>query len=219
MIDLKEFADILNFSDTDIYLLNVLARTKNNEEVTKKDRLLFREPVHNLSEMPHALAKMEALAIHSGLKTYLYISANSRSTIKTYKEFKISLAKIDGQAMDNDKQYLRPLGRLDKEWYSALMQPESRSSKYFVIDIDTKDDNTLRAVREALMNYKIKVRRKEYKVEIKVERETRNGYHFVTTGFDPSILEGIPNVGVSKDGLLYLGCFNFEENNEKEKNY
>ena len=207
-----DFTKILDFtSDDNIYMLTVLARTKNNDELTKKERVLFRDTVHSMDELPHALAKMRALAIYSGLKTYLYISANPRSAIKTYKEFKMMLAKYDSQAMLGDEGFKRPISRLDKVWYQMLMQPESRAARYFVLDIDTKDETTLEMVREKIRNYKVKVKGRLYKAEIKLEQPTRNGYHFVTTPFDPALLSGIRDVGISKDSLLYLASFGFDK--------
>jgi hypothetical protein len=209
------FVKLLDFSSVDnIYMLVVLARTKNNDELTKKDRVLFREPVHSLEELPHALAKMRALAIYSGLNTYMYVSTNARSAIKTYKEFKMMLAKYDSQAMLGDEGFKRPIARLDKVWYQMLMQPESKSSRYFVLDIDTKDEVTMDIVREKVNNYKVKVKGRLYKAEVLLEQPTRNGYHFVTTPFDPAILAGIRDVGISKDGLLYLTCFGFDKKSD-----
>ena len=51
----------------------------------------------------------------------------------------------------------------------------------------------------------------QYRADILLEQETRQGFHFITHSFDSRILNDIPDVSINKDGLLYLECIGFED--------
>lgn len=51
---------------------------------------------------------------------------------------------------------------------------------------------------------------KGYTARVFHVRETRNGYHVVTSGFEKKVLSGIPYVSVQSDTLLYLDCIGVE---------
>jgi hypothetical protein len=211
LVDVPEkFMELMDFSNGQVYMVSAVARTKY-AQLAKKDRMLYREVVHSLEELPNALNNMAVLSMSRNLKIYIYISANARSTIKAYKDFNMRFANYSCQAMFGDEGYKRPITRLDKEWYSALMQPECKATDYFVVDIDTHDAATLKLVRERINDYHVPIRGKVYQAEILLEQPTRNGCHFLTTGFDPSILVGISDVGVQKDTMLFLKAIGFED--------
>lgn len=193
----EKIIDFLDFSPTHVFLLEALARTKNNEELTKKDREYDRVVIHDEQEFRKELAKMRYACHEAGLKFYIYVTMNPRNTKKSYAELKRKLASYDEMAMNGDESYIPRIARIDEVWYKACLQKECRDAKYFLLDIDTKDVDTRIKLREI--------------VEPVLEVETRNGYHWVIEKIDTRLIADIPDVGVQRDGRLFVEAIGFEE--------
>jgi len=203
---MTEITDLMDFSNNNIYFLMVLTRPKNNPGVTKASRVFIREPVRSLESYPDKLEKCRAEAKRIGFKMYIYVSVNARNTINGYENFKKTITEYECQALHGKEDFKDPLKRIDKLWYSSMMQPNARATKYFIVDIDTKDNSVLQNVRNIINNWNVK----EHTSQILLEKETRNGYHFVTTPFDVRILSAVNNVEVKTDGLLFLEAIGFD---------
>lgn len=204
---MDNFKEIMDFSNHNIYFMMVLARPKNNHEVTKAHRIFIREPVRKIEDYEYKLEKCRAEAKRIGLKMYIYVSVNARSVVNGYENFKKTTTEYECEALHGKKDFKEPLMRLDKLWYSCMMKPNARATKYFLIDIDTKDESILQLVRDTINGWEMKCNRSE----ILLEQETRNGFHYITTPFDVRIIEPIENVEVKTDGLLFLEAIGFEE--------
>lgn len=203
------YEDLMDFSKHNIYFIMGLSRPKNNKDVDKKDRVFFRYPVRSAESYVHTMRKMEADCERTGLKMYIYVSVNARDTSKAYEHFSILKVKCESEARRGSPKALYNLyTRLDKVWYGVCMKPHSRGTKYFLLDIDNKTPE----LRLRLANILI-----ANKVDVLVERETRNGYHWIVKPFDVRLVSGIPDVGVQKDGLLYVGCTGFEDTNDEDR--
>lgn len=193
-----EIEEFMDFTGGRIYFLEAMARTKNNENITKSNRVYMRTPIRSLEEYHSELAKMRQACSLSGLKIYIYLTVNSRDPTKAYKVFKEKLLEYEFQAMNQENSYKTRLSFIDEVWYKACLQTESRGSKFFLIDVDTKSDEAKRKLVGRLP------------VVIKVWRETVNGYHCVAPPFDVRLVEGIEDVSVQKDGRLFVEAIGFE---------
>lgn len=200
------FEEIMDFSNNNIYMLFAIARSKNNEGITAKQQIVIREPVRSPDSYPHKIEKIKSAARLRNLKFYIYISVNARDTKKAYANFKKKLTEYELQAMFGQDEYKYQLSRLHKVWYSSLMQPNTRATKFFVVDIDTKNPETLEKVITSIKTFE----HKGHKANVYHVQETRNGYHVVASSFDPRLLKGLENVSVQHDTLLYLDCIGFE---------
>jgi len=200
------FERLMDFSNNNIYMLFAIARSKANDGITAKQQVVIREPVRSIESFPHKLEKIKSAAKLRDFKFYIYISVNARDTKKAYVNFKKKLSEYELQAMFGKDEYKYQLSRLHKVWYSTLMQPSARATKYFVVDVDTKNHDVLDKVIDAIETFECK----GYTANVYHVKETRNGYHVVTSGFDKRILFGIPDVSVHSDALLYLDCIGFE---------
>lgn len=201
----ESFESIMDFTNNNIYMIFAIARSKNNNGITSKQQVVIREPVRSLESFPYKVAKLKSAARLRDLNFYIYVSVNARSTLKGYINFKNKLNEYASQAMFGKDDYKYQLSRLNNVWYSSLMQPNARATKYFLIDVDTKEMSTVAEVIGKVEQYKTN----NYNVEVKHVTPSRNGFHIVTDAFDPRILEGIPDVSIQKDGLLYLDCAGF----------
>jgi hypothetical protein len=200
------FEDLMDFSNHNIYFLFGLARVKNNNDITKHSREFFREPIRSLESYKIKLDEMKVKCELTKHKMYMYVSVNARSTVKGYVNFKNTITEYESQALFGKEDFKDPLTRIDKLWYSCMMKPNARATKYFLLDIDTKDRDIIEDAIATVSDYTIK----DVGTELKLVQETRNGYHVITTPFDVRILEGFEEIEVKKDGLLYLGCTGFE---------
>jgi hypothetical protein len=196
------FEDLMDFSNERIYFLMGLARPKNNRDITKAQRVFFRIPVRSMDSYHYNLRKLEADCERTGLNMYMYVSVNARDTVKSYENFKKKLVEYENQAMHGKEDFRKPLMNLDKTWYSACMKQNARGTKYYLLDIDTKDPATRLKIANAILPL-VKT--------VLIEKETRNGYHWIVKPFDVRVIKDIPNVSIQTDGLLYLGCTGFKE--------
>jgi hypothetical protein len=197
-----DFKDLMDFSGGKIYFIFGLSRVKNNRDITKAQRVFLRYPVRSMESYEFALENLKTLCERTGLKMYLYVSVNARNTAKANEEFDILKAKYAAEALNGKPENLHKLyPRQDKVWYSVCMKPICRGTKYFLLDIDTKDYDTRLQICKII--YPVS--------EILADAETHNGYHWVVKPFDIRLIENIENVTVKKDGLLYLGCTGFTE--------
>jgi len=83
---------------------------------------------------------------------------------------------------------------IDSEWRTALMQKECRVTNYFMLDIDTKDNNKLFEITK-LLNLKVKVIN---------TIETIKGWHYITEPFDTREVCKLDYVTLLRDGYYYV---------------
>lgn len=195
-----QFEELMDFDRNQIYFIMGLARPKNNKGITKSQRVFFRIPVRSPESYKFGLEKLKADCERTGLKMYMYVSVNARNTLNAYENFKRKQAEYEIQAIHGKKEYLQMLPIMDKLWYSCCMQPNARGTKYFLLDIDTKDPYVILHLRDTVKKT----------TDILLETETRNGFHWIVRPFDVRIIDPFINVTVQKDGLLYLGCTGFD---------
>lgn len=203
MNDVKEF---LNFEDSkNVYVMFAIARSKSNSELTAKKQIVIRKVIRHMEHFEHGLEEMRAICKERGHKFYIYISVNSRSTMKGYAIMKHKMCDMENHMMMGDiEQFRKYLGRVDKEWYSALMQTNSKATKYHMLDVDVPNENFVDSLIEMIED-------QPHSPKCHVKRRSRNGWHVVVDGFDSRILEEFDDVEVNKDGLLFLDSVGFDD--------
>lgn len=119
----------------------------------------------------------------------LYASVNSRDTKKAARLFSNKKLNADfGSAQDFNDFYFN----LEKRWMRCLFTPSSRETKYFLIDIDTTDIETVYAIDSLIPKKSIEC------------YETYKGFHIIAEPFNPSLLKDIKDVEIKKDGLFLI---------------
>ncbi|MDD2299482.1 MAG: hypothetical protein PHN69_04500 [Candidatus Pacebacteria bacterium] len=197
-----EFKELMQFNEDSIYFIFGLARPKNNIGLDKDQRVFIRVPVREEKDLDRKIAEMFETCERIGLNMYVYISVNSRNTLNALDIMSDKLNAYNKEARRGKKTFKKTAKALDQVWYSCCMKPEARGTKYFLLDIDTKDPATREVLLERIF---------PYTGPILVEQETHNGYHWIVRPFDVRVIKNIKNVGIQKDGLLYLGCTGFAE--------
>ncbi len=118
----------------------------------------------------------------------MYRSVNRRDVQKALKALQVDLV-LNGEVFAH---------KVDSVWKSVLMKPENKAERLFLVDVDTKDLETLEAVKTKLH---------EAKVLLKEVVETPNGFHLVTTPFNKTMVTQFENVEVKTDALLFMFTF------------
>lgn len=118
----------------------------------------------------------------------IYSCVNSRDINKAIRLFK--QRQLDADYFDEVSKTAF-YEDLQNRWISCVMNPSCRAETSFLIDIDADDIYNVDQVVEKLA--KITRNFKTYK--------TKNGWHIITTPFNPALL---PGVEIKKDGLLLL---------------
>lgn len=112
----------------------------------------------------------------------IYKTVNSRDISKAWKE-------LQHKAIENDN-----IGdRLESEWKTALLQPKCKAEDKLLIDIDSNDEE-----------FKDIIVGKFDSKDIVDLVKTPNGYHLVINRVDTRCLEGIENIEVKKDALVFV---------------
>lgn len=201
---LKEHCKFEN--DYQVYVLLAVSRKKDTPEITNSQEIVFREVVKNETDIIRKYNKIKAQITNykdeegKSFPFYLYISCNPRNSRKATF---ILISQINNwfqeelNGVDNSRMFKKIYGH----FYSALMKIEARDKKSsFMIDYDKKEN-----VKTFIEKLKL------IDVEIELQQETRNGYHFkvkpfnVNKLFDVGLhkLEIYP-LDIKKDGNLFV---------------
>lgn len=121
----------------------------------------------------------------------IYSQVNSRDFEKAIREYKERQLEADYYSKEDKYAFYRDT---HDRFVSAFSKPSCRMETNFIIDCDTTEEwNTaLHELANANLNDKIIT-----------QYPTKNGWHIVTTPFDPALLPTMASK-INKDGLLLL---------------
>ena len=178
-----KFAD---FQDG-IRVLMLINRDNSNKNKGSK-RWLRKIITKNRDEWISAFKLLYAIQKQTGGDIRIYSCVNDRKISKAISMFKHrQIDVMDGQ------EYTFYCD-INGSFCSCLMKPENRLSRYFLLDVDTKDINE---VEDFISDFVIE------KIHV---YETKKGFHYITAPFDTRLyVAGIHKTfEIKKDGLLLL---------------
>lgn len=115
----------------------------------------------------------------------IYGCINSRNLDKAIRYFQHK--QLD---LSTDDMKLFFYKDIRTSFVSALMKPENRDSKLYLLDLDVKD-------REVAHKFSHK-----HNIEVIHYYESPNGWHYIVKPFDVRLVAEIPECTVVKDGLM-----------------
>lgn len=145
---------------------------------------------HTPEEYADALARLLILQVVSKKPYRLYASVNARSVTKAEKQFKMEMLESDFAPKENHEFFWT---RIESRWVGALMKPGSRIGSNFILDADGEGDVSAPVLKLCAEN----------NIDVLKQYKTPNGYHVITSPFNPEIMN-LPDVEVKKDGLILL---------------
>ena len=120
----------------------------------------------------------------------IYMTVNDRDMNKAIRKFKEMMLATDYDEVDvRDKFYLD----IKNRFLSALMKPSSRKSSYFLIDIDTEEE----------FSYFVSFLSSN-EIEIFERVPTPSGEHFITSPFNPNLVDEKHRDCIKKDAMVLL---------------
>lgn len=171
---LYKIMEYCEFEYGECYILSIMARKKNNDDLKKANQLIRRKQIHNIDELVEGYTYLKNRALSDSEHVYyMYLSVNSRSIKKALTIY----TKILLDIMTNleDTCTMERTKKIPSLWYSCLEKDSSRGkSRYYMIDLDTKDENIL----ERVLNYL------DNTVYVKLINPTKNGYHIIINPID-----------------------------------
>lgn len=176
--ELKEKV-LLFEKETDVYLMLLIPRSKDNKIVQSQETMhTFVRTIKKVEDFDKCFNELKLIGDKLELKYNIYLNVNPRCVLKAYHALKKKMAEWDYHLINGDKDSLRTIKKLDREWQTCLQLESSKSKcNYFLLDVDNKDEHELKCLR-AFLN--------QNNVNVKEEfmGETRNGYHVLVKPFD-----------------------------------
>jgi hypothetical protein len=169
---------VLKFeNDKEVYLMILIPRSKDNHIVQSQETMhTFVRTLKKVEDCDKFMEELIILGSKLGLTYNLYLNVNPRCVMKSYHALKKKMAEWDYHLINGDMDSVRSIKKLDRYWQTCLQFESSKSvCNYFLIDVDTKDENTLKLLR----NF--------FKFNGVVEElivKTRNGYHLLVKPFN-----------------------------------
>lgn len=192
-----------NLDGSRAYILNCIARPKENPQISHGDIPIFREIITDSDEIREKFRKISTLGRGyepregGDLDFRLYITANARDTESAFFDFQRELIDMQENISNGHGPTEDKIQRLDKEWISKLQSDKFSDDSYFIIDID--DPSLYQSTRKSLDDH----------TDTLHTIKTPNGYHLLTEPFNYTEFDMIDRheeIELKKDSLLYL-CF------------
>ena len=179
----KIMEQFFDFTDG-IRVLMLMHRKK--EGGNDRNKHCLKRISRNREDFEHILNEFKEIIEKSKIPYRIYSTVNERCIRKAIKVFKINQVNAEYEK-DNDFYV-----DISNRFISALMQPESKAEKCFMIDLDTKEEVEVEKLEKILYGV---VGRNLFKYE------TKNGFHFIAPPFD---VRSVSGYSLNKDGLILL---------------
>jgi len=176
---------LLTFLSSGLRVIYLIDRDLNNTQ-RKNEKII----TTNVDEFKSALDKLSANL--SGDKR-VYCSLNERDFNKARRLFDLKKLESDHASPEQSFNFYK---NCFNHWVSCLSKPESRATKYWLIDFDSKEFTDVTMIR--YINYLF-----QSDIEVFYKYETKNGFHLIVKPFKTSIFKA-DFVEIKKDALALL---------------
>lgn len=161
-----------------VHLFLALQRTG-----TSKDKKCIRSVIKHSEE--EDLKVFEAKLKVIGGEWRIHKTVNARDVKKAYKIF-----------MKNMIDYPEKASYIDTEWRTALLNKTCKASDYFMLDIDTQDEEKIIHINYLLSFIMPPNNIKKFK--------TPKGWHYITEKFDTREVCKLDYVTLLRDGYVFV---------------
>lgn len=181
--------NIPDFLKSGYRILMLIKRNKDRSEgeLRTTDRKSVKVIVSGVEQFDQALQELNYLRFEN---QRIYCSVNERSMHKAIRMFKERQLQNDYESTEHKEAFYSDI---QNRFLSCLQNPSCKASSLFLIDVDHKIMDKIEATKELLAKH----------TEIVFEKETINGFHFVTKPFNPSLVEFL-SLSIKKDDMLFI---------------
>jgi hypothetical protein len=196
--------NLLHFDGKSVYLIWLVRRNKDGNTDAKgnnKNRTIKSYYIQTREQYDKSLDEIVGLC--DTFHCRAYICLNRKPLKNILFEMQINLTALFRQAFDNQPIGLK--GFMD----SSIMKSGTNDDKRWVIDVDSKSDDDLLAVRNVIKQCQSKYAEKEIDLLY-----TAHGYHIITYPFNLQQFQTLMKLNkleadVKKEGLTLLyACLN-----------
>ena len=171
-------------------VLLLLLREKDGGGSTDFKRRSLVKVTHEPSQFRKALEQMLTISYFSEQPYRVYVTVNDRNIKKAEKYLKEQMLEHDFAPDVNKAVFYE---RFESRWHSALMKDTSRSTSFFLLDIDD-DEFKWNDIEQKCWDEDI---------QIVFKTRTKNGWHFITEPFNPDLL-GEYKSCIQKDSQILM---------------
>jgi len=191
--EVYELAEKFDFFATGYRVILMIHRSKdggsNKESRRVSDKFVYKDKEHFIKYLYKALW----LKLSNSDDLRIYLSVNRRDLSKSIQHLEKCLLDIHYSNSQENKENLYHKVFTDSRTF--LMQPSHKVDKYFLLDVDNEES------KDVLGDVLKKI--SENGIEEVFRTSTRNGWHIITTPFNPELLGEYSNI-INKDGLILL---------------
>lgn len=188
------FSGLLNLTNPgDFLFVQILKRRKDNPELNKTEKLIDSFYIYNEKQYFDLMPRMIEAAEANRARVYVRVNKRNdkRVALTVLKDLANLIATED-------------YGSVRRLYTSACGQVSSeRERKLFIVDYDSKDTDRLKEVMDFIHAQRVQAKMPEH---VHLAVPTRNGYHVLTSPFDPrTFRQAFPDIQVESDAstLLY----------------
>ena len=203
-------------SEYDCYVLLCVSRKKDSPHITNSQEIVFREVIKNETDVTRKYLKLKAMCESykdedgKSYPFYMYASLNARDALKATFGLvsKINLWLEESMRGVDRSQFFK---KVYGHFYSTLMVKESKSkhTKYFMFDIDTKDEAVIHHIEYELEGH----------TETIMKIETKNGWHYKVKPFNAMSIRDLLEdpeykdiIELKRDANLFMEYIKNDEN-------
>jgi hypothetical protein len=184
------------------YILQIIARKKENATQTEKEKLKAqaRRICVNEEELESSYDELAEVANNMaekfGLTYRMYVSINKRDMQKGLRS--LINHELDLLLSKNDETI--PISRISSKWKSLLSKDNCRADKYWMLDVDFNEmyAGGLTELVQKLRTAGVTVVFRQY---------TPNGMAWIIEPFNPNLVELPAGVSLCKDHLMFVEMF------------
>lgn len=190
----NQLEDYCKFGEDRVYILMAIARSKEHEEHSSNTEPVIREVVKEKSELEPKIDQLDHAVSRFDSKFRLYISANARNTMDALFHLRGDMDDWLKMRLEGNEGIKKKFKNIDSEFKSVLQKPSCKDETNFIFDLDEVSETDANQFEEILEEF----------TDVRMVRETPNGFHIVTEPFNYNELETDIEYELKTDGMIYL---------------
>lgn len=188
----------------EIWILKGISRNKDNSN-PDSERFMRRLILTSLSDIESCYEDIRKMGNKLGTTYRMYVSLNSRDSVKGFFNFQKNLLDISYDVSRNLSDAIELTKKINSKWKTELEQKRNRGTKRLLLDIDESDVNRVAEI----LSYIGKME-EEGKTKLYTFKRTVSGYAVVIDACDVRQFEKKfkdYQVDIQRDSMLFVDCW------------
>jgi hypothetical protein len=193
----------------EIWLLKGITRNKDNKGNPDAERFMRRLVIAKPEDIEPCYNDIKRMGNALGTIYRVYVSLNSRDTVKGLFNFQKKLLEISYDVSRDLDDAIEITKKIGSKWKTELEQKSNRGTKRFLIDIDEDDVNLLSKVLHEARKLEL-----QGLTTVHTHRKTVSGYAVVMDACDiRGFLDTFKDreVSIQKDSMLFVESWDGKE--------